>query len=72
MLLAKKTDGEMGEQNQRTQKDSGEISSGDLRRGGPCGAIGVDISATRDKGYGTGVSGDRKSSTGNNFVSYFI
>ena len=69
MLLAQKTDGEMGEQNQRTQKDSGEISSGDLRRGGLCGAIGVDISATRDKGYVTGVSGDRKSSAGNCFVS---
>ena len=59
----------MGEKNQRTQKDSGEISSGDLRRGGPCGAIGVDISATRDEGYVTGVHGAGKSSAGDLFAS---
>ena len=41
-----------------TQKNGREISSGELRHGGLCGPIGVDLSATRDKGYGTGFHGD--------------
>ena len=39
----------------RTQNNGGEISLGKLCCGGPGGTIVVDLSATRDKGYRTGV-----------------
>ena len=54
----------MVERHSRTQKNGRQISSGELRRGGPCGPIGVNISTTRDKGYRTGVHGSGKSSKG--------
>ena len=57
----------MGERHFCTQQNGGEIYSGELRCGGPCDPIGVDLSATRDKGYGTGVRGVGKISAGNLF-----
>ena len=48
----------MRDQHSRTQENGGEISSEKLRRGGLYGPIIVDIFATRDEVYGTGVHGD--------------
>ena len=48
-----------------------EISSGELRYSGLCDTTGVDIFATRDERYGTGVRGIGKSSAGDLFASSF-
>ena len=62
----------MGEQYSRTHKNGGEISSGELLCGRPCGPTRVNISAMRDKGYRTGVRGAGKSFVRNLFALYFI
>ena len=59
-VIGSKTDREMGEQHSRTQKNSREISSEELRCGVLCGPIGVDLSPTREEGYRKGIHGDGK------------
>ena len=46
-------------------QNGGEILPGELRRGGLCNPIGIDIFETRDKRHGTGVRGSGENSLGN-------
>ena len=62
----------MGEKHLCGHQTSEEISSGNLRRGGPCNPIGVDFFEMHDKRYGTGAHGIGKSSVGNLFASSFL
>ena len=62
----------MGEMHLRSQQNGGEISSGELRRGGPCGPTRVDIFITHDKIFGTGLRGDGESSAGKLFSCIFF
>ena len=50
----------MGERNLFGHQDGGGASSGKLRHGDSCDPIGVDLFATRDERYRTGVRGLEK------------
>ena len=62
----------MGEKDSRGHRNGGIISSVKLFRGFQCDKMGVDIFATCDERYGTGVRGIGRSSAGKVFASSFL
>ena len=62
----------MGEEHLNNEKNCGEISSGELRRGGTRDPIIVDISTTRHLGHGGCISGSGEDDPENFSPLYFL
>ena len=72
MRLDQTLDVEMGEKHLCVHQNGGEISSGNLCRGGLCDPIEVGIFEMREERYETSVFRSGESSVGNLFASSFI
>ena len=72
MQLAGRVSVDKGEDHWHDQQKNREISSGELRRGGACNPIRVDISTTRNLGHGGCIFGSGEDDMGNLFVLSFF
>ena len=70
--LAERVYGDVGEEHLHDQQKHGEMSPGELLRGGTRDPIRVDISTTRHLGYGGRIFGSGVDDPGKKFASSFL